>query len=405
MTPISFPPFALPEMNVSQRYKLPAQVRFCRRCVISNQRPRIAFDEEGVCSACRFAEFKAAKIDWKSRERELAELCDRHRRSDGRFDVIVPSSGGKDSGYVAHVLKHKYGMHPLTVTWAPHWYTEIGRRNFEAMVHAGLDNICFTPNGKVHRIMTRLAYINLGDPFQPFIYGQKNFPLTMAALYDVPLIMYGENGEVEYGGDMKNAFKPTHDTGGDMIKHYFSGIGPEDWATMGVSSTDLKVYQGPSQESIAAKGIQCHFMGYYHRWIPQELYYYCVENTGFTANPEGRSEGTYSKYASLDDRLDSFHYYLAYIKFGIGRCTSDAAHEVRDGHITREEAVSLVRQFDGEFPLKNYENFLAYTGLRTEEFHAVLDNFRSPHLWKKENSSWILRHAVWNAEDGASKSA
>ncbi len=395
---IEFPQFALPRLDVQRQYKLPSEVQYCKKCVISNQRPRITFNAEGVCSACQFAEVKRTKIDWKARERELAALCDRFRRTDGRFDVIVPSSGGKDSGYVSHVLKTRYGMHPLTVTWAPHWYTDIGRQNLHAMIHSGFDNICFTPNGQVHRIMTRLAFVNLGDPFQPFIYGQKNFPLNMAVQYDIPLIMYGENGEVEYGGDMKNAFKPTHDTSEDLIKHYFSGISPEDWAKHGVSAHDLSVYRGPTQEGVKRVGVECHFMGYYHKWIPQELYYHCVEHTGFCPNPDGRSEGTYSKYASLDDRLDGFHYYLAFIKFGIGRCTSDASHEIRDGHITREEGVALVRQFDGEFPQKHYHEFLEYTGLTDKEFHQTVDNWRSPHLWSKVNGEWVLKAAVWHDE-------
>ncbi len=395
MKPIPFPKFQLPEMQVQKKYSLPETVRYCKRCVISNQRPRITFDEEGVCSACRFAELKASGIDWEKRDEELRATCDRFRRTDGRFDVLVPSSGGKDSSYTAHVLKHKYGMHPLTVTWAPHWYSEVGRRNFESLVHAGLDNVCFTPNGEAHRIMTRLAFINLGDPFQPFIYGQKNFPLKTAVLYDIPLIMFGENGEVEYGGDMKNAFKATHDTSDDMVRHYFSGISPEQWVEYGVSEHDLQVYLGPKQEAIRRVGVECHFMGYYHRWIPQELYYYASEHTGFQPNPNGRSEGTYSKYASLDDRLDGFHYYLAYIKFGIGRCTSDAAHEIRDGHITRDEGVALVKKFDGEFPRAHYQDFLDYTGLTDEEFNQVIDNFRSPHLWDKQGDQWELRYAVW----------
>ena len=395
MRPIQFPKFQLPAIVVQEKYALPAEVQFCRKCVISNQRPRISFDEEGVCSACRFAEVKRGVIDWNQREAELTALCDRYRRNDGRFDVLVPSSGGKDSSYTSHILKTKYKMHPLTVTWAPHWYTDIGRKNFESLVHAGLDNICFTPNGEVHRIMTRLAFVNLGDPFQPFIYGQKNFPLNIATLYDIPLIMFGENGEVEYGGDMKNAFKPTHDTGGDMVRHYFSGISPEQWAAYGIHEHDLRVYMGPPQEALQRVGVECHFMGYYHEWIPQELYYYSSEHTGFQANPDGRSEGTYSKYASLDDRLDGFHYYLAYIKFGIGRCTSDAAHEVRDGHITREEAVALVKKFDGEFPTLHFQEFLEYTGLSMSEYSQVIDNFRSPHLWNKRLDAWELKYAVW----------
>lgn len=400
MRTIDFPPFALPRVNVRERYSLPETVRFCSRCVISNQRPRIGFDEDGVCSACRFAEWKEGRIDWATRERELEELCDKHRRSDGRFDVIVPCSGGKDSGYVSHVLKTKYGMHPLTVTWAPHWYTDVGRENLQSLIHSGFDNIMFTPNGQVHRIMTRLAFLNLGDPFQPFIYGQKNFPLLMATLYDVPLVMYGENGEVEYGGDMRNAFSPVHNTGSDIVDHYFSGVGPEEWVKYGVDEQALRVYTGPGEEAIRRVGVECHFMGYYHRWVPQELYYHCTEHTGFRPNPEGRSEGTYSKYASLDDRLDGFHYYLAYIKFGIGRCTSDAAHEIRDGHITREEGIALVRQFDGEFPQRYFEDFLQYTGLTAEQFHRSLDVWRSDHLWERRSDKWHLRYAIWNTSAG-----
>jgi hypothetical protein len=140
--------------------------------------------------------------------------------------------------------------------------------------------------------------------------------------------------------------------------------------------------------------VACHFHGYYKRWIPQENYYYCVENTGFLANPEGRSEGTYSKYASLDDKTDGFHYWMAYIKFGLGRATSDAAHEIRDGHITREEGVSLVRRYDGEFPQKNFKTFLEYTGLSEEQFHAAVDAWRSPHLWEKKDGRWVLRFSV-----------
>src|SRR3990167_1371514 len=137
-------------MNVAEKYGLPLDVRYCVRCTISNQRPRITFDAEGVCSACRYAEHKA-KIDWQSRERELHDLCDRHRRVDGGYDVIVPSSGGKDSGFIAHQLKYRYGMNPLTVTWAPLKATDIGRRNLDAFVDSGFDNLLGEPNGKITR--------------------------------------------------------------------------------------------------------------------------------------------------------------------------------------------------------------------------------------------------------------
>lgn len=383
-----------PKKDVASYYGLPIEVRYCTRCVISNQRPRITFDAEGVCSACRFAERKARGIDWKKRHDELERLLDKHRSKDGSHDVVVPCSGGKDSAIVAHKLKAKYGMHPLTVTWAPHIYTDIGWKNFQAFIHSGFDNVMGTPNGKVHRELTRLAFEHLGDPFQPFIYGQKAFPMKIATKFNIPLIFYGENGEVEYGGDSKNADSPTHDLEGDLTKHYFSGVGPMHWTEYGVDRDALLTYMPPEIAEMKKVGVECHFWSYYERWIPQENYYYAAEHTGFVANPDGRSEGTYSKYASLDDQTDGYHYYMAFIKFGIGRATSDAAHEIRDGHITREEGVALVRRYDGEFPAKYFREFLEYTGLSEEAFWKIVDGYRSPHLWHNDNGQWVLKARV-----------
>ncbi|PJZ86311.1 N-acetyl sugar amidotransferase [Leptospira harrisiae] len=374
-------------------YNLPAEVKFCKKCTVSNQRPRITFDEHGVCSACNFAEYKRTKIDWKQREQELVELCNRFRKNNGEYDVIVPCSGGKDGGFVAHQLKYKYGMNPLTVTWAPLKATEIGRKNLDAFIASGFDNILGTPNGKVTRQLTHLSFKFLGDPFQPFIYGQTNFPMHMAIKYNVSLIMYGENGEVEYGGDMKNAFRPNRDIQ-DHDKHYFSGLPPEFWTEHGVSANDLKPFMAPKYEEILKNKTEIHFLGYYKFWDPQENFYYCQENTGFTPNSE-RSEGTYSKYASLDDRIDGYHYYLAYIKFGIGRTTSDTAHEIRDHKITREEGAALVKRYDGEFPKKHYQEFLEYCSITDEEFTAVIDSWRSDHLWQKNGGEWELKYKVW----------
>jgi len=382
-------------------FNLPLEIRFCKKCTISNQRPRIIFDEEGVCSACRFAEYKQFKVDWNQREKELRDLCDRFRKKDSQYDVIVPASGGKDSAFVAHELKYKYGMKVLTVTWAPHIYTDIGFKNFQSMIHVGgLDNILGTPNGIIHRKLTRLSFEIIGDPFQPFIYGVTNFPLQMAVKYKIPLIMYGENGEVEYGGDLKNAFKPTRDYKADHKKHYFSGVAPEDLIQYGINEQDVAIYMAPKNEELSKIAAELHFYSYYKKWTPQENYYYCSEHTGFMANPE-RSESTYSKYASLDDKLDGFHFYLAYIKFGIGRVTSDTAHEIRDGHLTREEGVKLVQKYDGEFSSKYFKDFLKYCDISEDYFWAVIDSWRSRNIWTKIDGEWKLRHTVYNggAED------
>jgi N-acetyl sugar amidotransferase len=384
----------------------PPEVRFCRRCVISNQRPRIVFDGEGVCSACRFADYKREGIDWKAREARLVELLDGHRSGDGRYDVIVPASGGKDSAYVAHQLKTRYGMHPLTVTFAPFIPTDIGFENFYSFVQSGFDNLTCWPGGRLHRKLARLSLDLLGDAWQPFLYGQLNYAFHLAWRFGIRLVFFGENGEAEYGGSGRGNDRPSFDWP-DWEALYLKGATVDRMLAKGVELGAISpeeathatpFYSLPPVQELQSRGIAFHWMGYYHRWVPQENFYYAQQHTGFTPNPDGRSEGTYSKYASLDDCTDGYHYYLGFIKFGIGRATSDAAHEIRDGHLTRTEGVSLVKRYDGEFPRKHYDRFLAYLDIDDAHFQRVVDAYRSPHLWERQDGEWRLRHACWHAE-------
>ncbi len=394
------------------RFGLPQEVRFCRRCVISNQRPcstvefkhttehrhrTLHFDDEGICDACRYAEQKE-RIDWTQREEQLFGLLDRYRRSDGHYDCIVPGSGGKDSIYAAHLLKYKYGMHPLTVTWPPMLYTDIGIKNFRNWLYVGgFDNLSFNYNARVHALLTRLAMENLLHPFQPFILGQKNLPPKIALQYKTPLVFYGEN-EAEYG----NPVSDNADSLRDKSFHTMKGL--NDLTISGVpvrrlldeyklTLNDILTYLPAPAEEFEGGNVEVHYLGYYLKWTPQEAYYYSVEHSGFEANPV-RSEGTFTKYSSLDDRIDGFHYYTTFIKFGIGRATYDASHEIRNRHITRDEGVALVHRFDGEFPKKYFQEVMDYIGIKSERFLELCDRFRSPHLWKKEGDPWMLRHRV-----------
>lgn len=403
----------MPNSNPTAYYGLPHEVKFCTRCVISNQRPSsviefknqatdkkptIGFDEDGVCSACRYAEIKAA-IDWPQRERELIALCDRHRSRDGSYDCIVPGSGGKDSAFTAHALKYKYGMNPLTVTWAPHDYTGIGWENFQNWINSGLDNYLYSPNGRLHRMLTRLAFENLVHPFQPFIIGQRLVGPRFSALYGIPLVFYGEN-QAEYGNNIKDNERPTMDMSffyadrRDYSRLFLGGVSAQELIDKhGVDRNDLNPYLPVDGERLKSIGTEVHYLGYYLRWDPQECYYYAAEHTGFKANTE-RTEGSYSKYSSVDDKIDPLHYYTTLIKFGIGRATYDAAQEIRNNKITREEGVALVRRYDAEFPAKFFHENLEYMGISEPRFWEVIDAARSPHLWRRENDAWVMRHQV-----------
>ena len=395
------------------KYGLPEEVTFCKRCVMSNQRPAstsefkhtinskkttLAIDEDGICDACRTAEQKN-NIDWGKREEELLKLLDKHRSKDGSYDCLVPGSGGKDSAYQAHVLKYKYGMNPLTVTWPPILYTDYGYKNFKNWIDSGFDNMSFYRNGKVMKLLTKLSIENLLHPFQTFILGQKNLAPKIAAKYGIPLIFYGEN-EAEYGNPIADNASSLRD------KSYYSMTHMDDIYLGGVSIAELKEkYNVPvadltsflpaSSEEMEKSKIEVHYLGYYLKWTPQEVYYYAVENTGFQARPF-RTQGTFSKYNSIDDKIDDLHYYTTFIKFGIGRATYDASQEIRNNHLTREEGVALVKKFDGEFPDRYFNEIMEYLEIQPEHFMELCDKFRSPHLWgKDEQGNWKLRHTVW----------
>jgi hypothetical protein len=160
----------------------------------------------------------------------------------------------------------------------------------------------------------------------------------------------------------------------------------------GVAKVDLMSYLPQDPQVLEDKGIDFKYLGYYKFWVPQDAYYYAQENTGFEANPV-RTEGTYSKYNSLDDKVDGFFYYTRWIKFGVGRAMMDSAQEIRNGHIDKDEGLALMRRYEGEYPARYETEFLNYISMTADEFHTLTDRFRSPHLWKVEDGSWKLRHS------------
>lgn len=395
-------------------YGLPPKVMFCQKCVMSNQRPNSAvefkhtiktkkktlkIDNDGICDACKFAMAKES-INWKEREEKLLKLLEKHRKDDGSYDCIVPGSGGKDSVMAAYLLKYKYGMHPLTITWPPILYTDYGYKNYKNWLEVGgFDNLTFKPNGRAMKVLTKLAIENLFHPFQTFILGQKNLAPKIAAKYGIPLIIYGEN-EAEYGNPIADNTSSLRDksyfTFSNLKDLYLAGVSVNDLIKkFKLDMTDILAFLPAKTSEIEKLKMEVHYLGYYLKWIPQEAYYFAVEYSGFQARPF-RTQGTYSKYNSIDDKIDDLHYYTTFIKFGIGRATYDASQEIRNKHLTREEGQLLVKRFDGEFPDRYFKEILEYLEIEPEHFLKLCNKFRSPHLWKKVNGEWKLRHNVNN---------
>ena len=398
-------------------YNLSKETIFCESCVLSNQVPssipeflhkpsregakylEISPDKNGknTCSPCKVNEIKN-NIDWEKKEKELIKLLDKYRSKNGDYDCIVPGSGGKDSVYAAHLLKYKYGMHPLTVTWPPILYTDYGYQNFKNWIEiGGFDNITVKPDGRIQKILAKLSIENLLHPFQTFILGQKNIGPRIAAKFNIPLVFYGES-DAEYNNPISE-FKAIRDqkywANSNKSKFYLAGIPIKKLMNKyNISFSDLKNYLPLDDKELGKTKINYCYLGHYIKWTPQEAYYYSVENTNFKARPF-RSEGTYSKYNSIDDKIDDLHYYTSYIKFGVGRASYDASQEIRNKHITRQEGIKLVSKFDGEIPQRYLDEVLEHLSIKKSSFFKLVDKFRSPHLWKKTSKGWKLRNTIF----------
>ena len=340
---------------------------------------------------------KKKKIDYKKRENLLLKLLEKHRGKYGEFDCIVPGSGGKDSCFASHILKFKYGMNPLTVTWPPILYTKYGYKNFKNWIKFGKhQNVSAKRSERVMKILTRLSILNLLHPFQTFMLGQKIFAVKMAKKFKIPLVFFGEN-EAEHGNSLADNYtslrKKSYYTYKNLDNIYLGGESVKNLRKK--YNFKLKEIEPflPILSNDLDENLEVHYLGYFLKWIPQECYYYAVENCGFRPRPF-RTQGTYSKYNSIDDKIDDLHYYTTFIKFGIGRATYDVSQELRNNHLTIEEGKKLIKRYDGEFPDIYFNEIMDYLSIKKDFFFKNLNRFRSPHLWKKVNKIWKLRHTV-----------
>ena len=393
-------------------FGLPEKVIHCKNCLMTNQKPfsvnesknsaskkktGMTIYENGLCAACDYSSKKDKKIDWSKREKLLVQMLEKHRKNNGEYDCVVSGSGGKDSSTIAHLLKYKYNMNPLNVTYSPILHTEIGWKNLKAWINiGGFDNILFSPNGRVRSLLAREAFQNLLHPMQPFKYGIKSIAAKYAIKHKIKLVMFGEP-YVEYGSQEASSAdnSPSYDMNwfiNDTEDIFFGGTHVKDLKKkyQWLKEVDLNPYMPLRSNEVKESNLSVEFLGWYLKWNPQEIYYYASENCGYSPDTE-RTDGTYGKYSAVDDKFEWLHYYCHYIKYGIGRCRFDTAQEIRSGHITREEAIMLCKKFEGEVPRRYLKDCFRFMQLSETEAFKIIDGFRSPHLWKKVKSKW-LRH-------------
>lgn len=353
----------------------------CKNCLMPNTRPRITYNKDGICNACTYHLEKQEIIDWHKRQDSLKLLCESFKKNDGEWDVIVPASGGKDSTYIAHILKTKFNMNPLTVTFAPQIPSWLDRRNWENFVYTGFDNILITPNMNQYKKYAKEYFIKYGLPRQPFVTGISTAIIEMAYEKNINFIMFAENGEMEYGGATIDIDRFST----DFLKNiYYEG--QSDQEKYG------QFWKVPTQGML--EKIFVTWMSYFEDWEPERNSKIAVSEYGLEM-PVGGNIGTFTNYSQIGDSLQDFHMYLAFVKFGFGRCCSDASIEIRRGRLERSEGLKIVNELDGIFPYEFLDIYLDYFQMTESEFWNVIDGFANKDILIKTNKPekpWELKN-------------
>lgn len=360
-------------------------MKICKRCIMPDTRPRLEFDSNGICAACEWDYIKKTQIDWNARRNELLDLCKeiKERRKNGElgpYDCIVPVSGGKDSTYVADKMKNEFGLHVLTVTIAPPLETSLIQENLSNFLSHGFDNIKVTPNPVISKEICKWGFVNQGRPLLSWTSCLNSVMFQLAAKFKIPLIMFGEEGETEYGGTKELRYTPFYDVD-FAIEVYTYGNDPTQYVK-NHTEQELSLWLYPSKEEIKKANFKVAHWSYFENWDPYTHYTFARDNYGMKASDE-RNTGTYTNFGQLDTPLYKLHTYMMYLKFGFGRCLQDACIDIRGGRITREEAVDLSNKYDGEYPKEDIETFCKYYDMTKEEFDAVLDRHANKELFEK----------------------
>lgn len=376
-------------MNAENKIK----IRYCTRCVIPHTKPDIQFDDAGVCNACRSYENRNV-VDWKQREADLKTILERYRNNSSSYwNCVVPVSGGKDSTYqVIRVLQ--LGMRPLCVNSKTCDLATVGRENLENLRELGVDLIEFSPNPIIRRKLNKIALNQVGDISWPEHVSIFTTPIQVAVRYKIPLIIWGENSQDEYGGPAAAAKNNCLDRrwleefGGLLGMRVSDMVGLD-----GIEEKDLLPYIYPSDEELKSVGVTGVFLGYYLPWdgISNAL---ISQAFGFRT-PPGVAEGTMLPYEKIDNYLHGIHDYFKYLKYGFSRATDQACLHIRRDRITRQDGVEIIKRLDGKFPWsyigKPLEKILEPFDMTVDEFEKICDRFTNKKIFLTDSKGNLVR--------------
>ena len=373
------------------------KILFCKKCVTPNSRPRVVFNEDGICNACLNAE-KKKLIKWDERKKEFLTIVNNikeySKKNDNRYDCIIPWSGGKDSTSIALKLKNDYDLNPLLITFSPLIINNCGMQNREQLLKLGFDSIFFRPNQKIAKNLARRFFIERGNPKVAWDAGINSIPIKIAMNFNIPYVFYAEHGESEYGGLVLSEESKKKRDIVEVIEHQI-GDYPENWQNEEITIKDLEPYIYPTEIQLKKKKIIAYYFSYFFKWSMFENYQYVKKiMPNFKENPLGRTEGTFTDFDSLDYKIDGLYYYMQYIKFGFGRATRDTSRFIQNSQMSRDKAIEIVKKYDGEFPRNDLKEVLEFLDLNSLDLEEIINKHRNPELWEKINNYWRLKNII-----------
>lgn len=360
-------------------------MRWCRQCILPDTRPNLVLGPDGICNACATHDVTSA-VDWEARQEMFHQVVDNAKASASTFDCVVPVSGGKDSTWqVVTCLEH--GLHPLAVTWKTPARTEIGARNLANLIELGVDHIDYQVSPSVERRFMLRALAERGDPAIPMHMALFSIPLTIAVRFRIPLIVWGENSAVEYGGDEASM---GHLLDESWLSRYgvTHGTVADDWVTEELTAEDLASYSRPSADELEQAGVLAVFLGHYFQWDPGTALAVARAH-GFESDPAGPRTGYYD-FADIDDHFISVHHYLKWYKFGFTRLFDNLSLEIRNKRMTRDEALDIVRARGDELPSADIDKLCDFLGITRARFFEMAERFRNPAIWEQQGGRWVI---------------
>ena len=315
----------------------------------------------------------------------LKRYLDNEKSSKENYNVLVPVSGGKDGSYVSHMVRHKLKGRPLAVTATPPLQLDLGIQNLKNFVKSGYDLVSIDANYQAMRKINTSGFIEVGFPYFGWLVAIHTAVLRTAINFGINLIIYGEDGEVEYGGNPENIKNPFFDHN-YMKKIYLAAHYKKVFRKTRFKRNEDYFFRFPKDDLL--KKLKITHWSYFENWDPYRNYLVAKKFCGLQESKKNNL-GTFTNFAQNDQALVALHTYLMYLKFGFGRATADACIEVRRGSMERNQAISLIKAYDGHFPKEFEEVYLDYFQMNKKKFYNILFKHTCKKLFKKIGNNII----------------